>query len=161
MDLSKNLGHGRDVPILLDQNFAAAGAGAGSDFEQALGFVPVMPSPGSGFVGLTYKNQVKVRRVAICPAATITGVATNNFTLNVNWYRAGVKLGTIATVTFASGTNAPLLQPYYLPTPLLNNLPVVLLPGDVLTIQRVSNGTGLASPQFAAQADMVGADTGE
>lgn len=159
--LDKLLGHGKDTPLCFNENYAAAGAGGGADFEQPLMAIPQLSSPGSGLVGLARRNQVKLRQVMIVPSAAITGVATNNFTININWWRAGTKLGTISTITFGSGQNAAIHAPLVLPNPLFNNLPVVLLPGDSITVQRVSNGTGLASPQFIAVADYTLPDSGE
>lgn len=161
MDLSKNLGHGRDVPICFNENFLASAAGSGTDFEYPLVAIPDLRQlVTAGFAGLGYKNMVKLRDVLIVPSAAITGQNTNNFTLNVNWWRAGVKIGTVATITFASGTNGVIHSPIILKC-LFNNLPVVMLPGDSITVARVSLGTGLASPLFIAVADLVGSDTNE
>lgn len=161
MDLSKNLGHGRDVPVCFNENFLAAAAGSGTDFEYPLVAIPDLRQlVTSGFQGLAFKNMVKLRDVLIVASAAVTGVNTNFFTLNVNWWRAGVKIGTVATIAFQAGTNLVIHSPKLLPCA-FNNLPVVLLPGDSVTIQRVSSGTGLASPLFIAVADLVGSDTNE
>lgn len=140
--INKSEGRNVDWPQLEAQNLAAAGAGSGSDFESVILTVPVVTGA---------NNALKVRSVYLIPGAVITGVATNNFTVNINQRRAGTNLGAIASVTFASGTNGAAWVPISL-TPTTNN---DILSGDVLTVARVSNGTGLASPAMAVEVEWV------
>jgi hypothetical protein len=58
----------------------------------------------------------------------------------------------LATVTYASGTNEAALVPHQFNVAML--AANALAPGDVITIQRVSAGTGLASPSFTATLDL-------
>lgn len=96
-----------------------------------------------GAVDTTDDQGNSLAVVELVPPAgftTVTGVATNNVTFNVRQLRAGSSLGTVASVTLASGTN--LLAE----TPL--NVPITgakaIQHGDVFDVQMVQNGTGLA-----------------
>lgn len=89
-----------------------------------------------------------VTRVSLTSPTAVTGAATNNFTVNVRQLRAGSVVGSaIATFTAASGNNLAVENP----TVLLNTNAtpgsgVALNDGDVLDVQLVQNGTGLAVP---------------
>lgn len=62
----------------------------------------------------------------------------------------------IATITFGNGTNAAAYTPITLTAPRTSNY---CRGGDVITIQRVSNGSGLASTAFLASCDWVPSGT--
>lgn len=87
-----------------------------------------------------------VTAVTYIPNTTITGAATNNRTLTVvDKGAAGSGSTTIATVNYASGTNATALVEN--PIPLSGtaaNLQVTA--GDVLVLTSVHVGTGIADP---------------
>jgi hypothetical protein len=88
-------------------------------------------------------SGVGVSRIEITPPAgysTVTGVATNNATFNVRQLRAGVSQATIGTVTLNSGTNLVAEVPTVLT---LSGTPQ-LQQDDVLDVQMVQNGTGIA-----------------
>ncbi len=88
-----------------------------------------------------------VTRVSITSPSTVTGAATNNFTVNVRQLRAGSSVGTVATFTAASGSNLAAEVPsVLLNTNATPGTGVALLDGDVLDVQLVQNGTGLEVP---------------
>lgn len=89
-----------------------------------------------------------VTAVRFTPKATITGAATNNFSLSLrNRGAAGAGTALVtAAKTFASGTNAPaFIADALTVTPANANVNA----GDVLTLERLVNGSGLAMPAGA------------
>lgn len=105
----------------------------------------------AGATSLTYVGTVETTddkgdtlvAITLTPPAgytTVTGVATNNVTFNVLQYRAGASLGTVATVTLASGTNLVALTPLNVPV----TAPLAIKRGDVFVMQMVQNASGLA-----------------
>lgn len=89
-----------------------------------------------------------ITAVEFIPSATVTGAATNNFTLNVRNRQAG-GAGTLvpATITFGNGTNATAQIATSLT--LGNAANTAVAAGDVITIEKAVNGTGLACPDGA------------
>lgn len=87
-----------------------------------------------------------VSAVTYIPSSTITGAATNNRTVSlVNKGSAGSGNTVIATLTFASGTNATANVETTIPlSGTAANL--VVNQGDILQWQSTANGTGLADP---------------
>lgn len=86
-----------------------------------------------------------VTAVEFIASAAITGAATNNFTLNVrNRTTAGVGTQVPASVTFGNGTNAVAQAPTVLTLGAANQLTVNA--GDVITVEKAVNGSGLACP---------------
>lgn len=86
-----------------------------------------------------------VSRVSYTPEAAITGAATNNRTIQlVNRGQAGSGSTVVATLTFASGTNAAAYDETDLTLGVAANLAVA--EGDVLEFRSGANGTGLADP---------------
>lgn len=211
----------RDIPQLEGINInAQSAAGSGADYEHVICVVPDLSKQAnlpSGSVGSIPLNTQQIRMALLTWEAAVTGVATNNFTININQKRGGARLvnttissgggstglqtitpasmanifngmqlnftgGTaevvtvfnvtattfqavfanvhanasaildvpIATVTYASGVN----DVAYV-TRVMTLTPHFLKPGDVVTIQRVSNGTGLASPAGTITLDWV------
>lgn len=121
----------RDIPG--DQPIAGYFPGhatAGTAKESAIGRAP--------FAGV-------VTAVEFVPSAIITGAATNNFTLNVR-NRGAAGAGTLvpATITFGNGTNAVAQGPVTLTLGATAQL--VVAEGDVITVEKAINGTGLACP---------------
>src|SRR5579859_1637297 len=100
------LGRYKDLPITYNENYLAAAAGAGADFEQPLMAVPTIQAASGVSRAMLPTNTVQVRSIMLVFSAAVTGVATNNFTININWWRAGAKVqaAAVATITFASGT---------------------------------------------------------
>ncbi|MEC3955806.1 hypothetical protein VMT65_22425 [Nocardia sp. CDC153] len=78
----------------------------------------------------------------VAPAgfSTVTGAATNNVTLSVRQLRGGVVQQTFASLTLAAGTNLVAESPLDLQI----SAQPVLLAGDVIDVQMVQNGTGIA-----------------
>jgi hypothetical protein len=97
--------------------------------------IPVFVN-GHGGVGTT------ITRLAIYAAAAITGAATNFQTLQFRQFRAGVLVGLLtgATTYVTTASLATLTEK------LLFTGAVVLQPGDLLTLQSVTTGTGAALP---------------
>lgn len=86
-----------------------------------------------------------ITAVSYIPAATITGAATNNRTLNlVNKGAAGAGTTVIATLNFASGTNATADIARAITLGVAANRAVAA--GDILQWQSVHIGTGIADP---------------
>lgn len=86
-----------------------------------------------------------VSRVAYAPVALITGVATNNRTIQlVNRGQDGSGATVVATLTFGAGTNAAAFDETPLTLQAAANL--VVAEGDVLEFRSSANGTGLADP---------------
>lgn len=81
-------------------------------------------------------------KISLSSPTLVTGVATNNATFNVRQVRAGTVIATIGTLTLGAGTN--------LAAETETNVPITgtpnLLDGDILDVQMVQNGTGLAIP---------------
>ncbi|GAC1375196.1 MAG: hypothetical protein NVSMB4_03190 [Acidimicrobiales bacterium] len=80
--------------------------------------------------------------VATPPAgfATVTGVATNNATINVRQLRAGSVVSTFASVTLNAGTNLVAETPLAVP---VSSVPA-LQANDVIDAVLHQNGTGIA-----------------
>lgn len=81
------------------------------------------------------------------PAAAVTGAATNNFALALNDLTAAAAV--TSTKTYANGTNsvANTAEAFTLATAAGVNVAA----GDVITLKRTVNGTGLASPAGAVR----------
>lgn len=107
--LNRELGRNRDLPQLETLNFAAASAGSASDFESMIVTVPdltVGAPSGTSLMG-TQNNTMFIRNISITWGANLTGAATNNFTLNINQYRAGAAVvNTSSATTVTAGTMA-------------------------------------------------------
>jgi hypothetical protein len=98
-----------------------------------------------------------ITAVEFIPSAAITGAATNNFTLNIrNRGTAGVGTVVPATITFAAGVNAVAQAPITVP---VSGTPanLALAAGDVLTVEKAVNGTGLACPDGIVVVHMLAA----
>ncbi|MEU6582755.1 hypothetical protein [Nocardia sp. NPDC046763] len=87
---------------------------------------------------------VGITSVALTSPSAVTGAATNNATINVRQLRNGTPIAgsPIATLTLAAGTNLAA----EVPVALAITLGSYVQPGDVLDVQLVQNGTGLALP---------------
>jgi hypothetical protein len=87
-----------------------------------------------------------VSAVQYVPEAAITGAATNNRTVSlVNKGQAGSGTTVVATLTFASGTNATANNEVSL-TLSSTAADLVVAEGDTLQWRSIANGTGLADP---------------
>lgn len=87
-----------------------------------------------------------VTAVQYVPESAITGAATNNRTVSlVNKGQAGSGSTVVATLTFASGTNATANNEVSL-TLSSTAADLVVAEGDTLQWRSIANGTGLADP---------------
>ena len=96
-----------------------------------------------GVYELVHYQTDTVQEVTLTPPpgyTTITGVATNNVTFNVRQLRAGTLVQTFASVTLAAGNNLVAEVPLSVPI----TVQPMLQDGDVVDVQMVQNGTGLA-----------------
>lgn len=96
-----------------------------------------------------------VTEASYTPDAAITGVATNNRTLNlVNKGQDGTGTTVVATITYANGTNtaADDEQQLTLSGTAAN---LVVAQGDIIALQSVHNGTGIADPGGLAQVSIT------
>lgn len=107
-------------------------AAAGAAVVQELVAVPASFSESSWLVS----------RFSLTSPSLVTGVATNNVTFNLRQIRGGSVLATLASVVLAAGTNLAAEQEFN--AVLSSQGP--LQAGDVLDVQMVQNGTGLAVP---------------
>lgn len=98
-----------------------------------------------GTIQNTDESGGNVAAVTVTPPsgyATVTGVATNNYTLTVRQLRAGsVQTASVATITGNSGTNLVAETPVNIPLGTAVNAVQV---NDVFDCQMIQNGTGLA-----------------
>ena len=95
----------------------------------------------------------RLRKVTIVPAATITGVVTNNFNLNVkSWTDAATPVATErANRDYGSGTNEVAMKARDLYAPAA---PLALAAGEYVSIERELIGTGLASPNIGVEVEI-------
>lgn len=92
-----------------------------------------------------------VTSVLYVPEAAITGAATNNRTVSlVNKGQDGTGTAIVATLTFASGTNAAANNEVTVPLS-GTAADLVIADGDTLQWRSVANGTGLADPGGVAR----------
>jgi hypothetical protein len=76
-------------------------------------------------------------------ASTVTGAATNNVTFSFRQIRAGSVVQTLGSVTLASGTNLVAETPLVVA---VSGAASTMQAGDLVDVQMVQNGTGLAVP---------------
>lgn len=119
------------MPILESLAFPAQAA-AGADANVLVGTFEVSDASGQG-----------VTRAEVTPPAgftTVTGVATNNATINVRQLRAGSVVSTFASLTLNAGTNLAAEAPVNIPV----TANISLQPDDVIDAVLHQNGTGIA-----------------
>lgn len=112
----------------LQVTLPAQTAGGGTSVTNSGPFVPHVPG-GQG-----------VNALYLTAPSTITGVATNNVTFNIRQVRAGSVVQTIGSATLASGVNLTA----EIPLAVTISTPTTFSPADVVDVQMVQNGTGLA-----------------
>lgn len=90
---------------------------------------------------------------ASAETVVVTAITSTTFTAtfaNTHSSTWNVVSAPLASITYASGTNETALTPHHIKA----LAPNILLPGDIITFQRVSsNATGLASPATMVQLD--------
>lgn len=94
-----------------------------------------------GIVHTSNDNAARITGVFVAAPSLVTGVATNNATINVRSVKAGTPT-TFATLTLGAGTNLPASTAVAVPI----TVAVTPAAGDVYDVQLVQNGTGLALP---------------
>lgn len=99
---------------------------------QILGEVPTREAQGA----------FNIERIVVIAPSAVTGNSTNSTTINVRQMRAGVAIATLGTLALTTGVNLAADVPVALA---LTGVPTVLA-GDVLDVQFVQIGTGLALP---------------
>lgn len=97
-----------------------------------------------GEVPLLEANPCTIQRVVVISPALVTGVVTNNATINIRRWRNGVLVETTASLTLGNGVNLPQSTAV---AAVISGSPYCA-PGDVFDCQCVQNGTGLALPAF-------------
>jgi hypothetical protein len=91
------------------------------------------------------QTEYQVQRITLTSPTVVTGVATQNFTVNVRQVHAGTPGTTLATTTFALNTNLAVEVPFVMSSNVTTQL--LINAGDVIDVQLVQNGgTGLAVP---------------
>lgn len=83
---------------------------------------------------------------SVSSPSAVTGVATNNATINFRVIRAGTAAFTLATITLGSGTNLAAETPLAVPITATVAQQSSLTDGDVIDVQLVQNASGLALP---------------
>lgn len=96
-------------------------------------------------------SNVKITQIGFCPATVVTGAATNNMALQFkSKTTAGAAGANITAVrTYASGTNIAVFDTDNL---VLSTTEADLQvdAGEVITLDKTENGTGLALPEGIA-----------
>jgi ABC-type tungstate transport system permease subunit len=91
----------------------------------------------------TNDNGMNFVGAHIVAPSLVTGVTTNTATINVRQLRAGAPVQTIASLPLVAGTNLAALVGVAIPA--AGATPVFQI-GDVIDVQLVQSGTGLAIP---------------
>lgn len=147
--LYKALGRNREFPMLEGGNVAASALNV--NFEHPLLVVPNLVSvAGSGLAGSLPVANMRIREIYLVAEAVLTGANTNTVTINIRQWRAGSALSTLASVPFVSGTNLAVFTPFLMTNLVKNNN---IQPGDVITVQSVNAGSGLATPAMGVFLD--------
>lgn len=106
------------------------------------------------FAGIVVPFNCKVVGVTYTPKSVVTGAATNNFTATVrNRGAAGAGAAQPAQLNFANGVNAPAFVATAL-TLSGTAADLLLTAGDVLTVEKLNVGTGMAMPAGTITVDV-------
>jgi hypothetical protein len=117
---------------ILEASLGAVAAAAGTTVPGILGEVPVQES----------EQHWQISRMSVTAPTLVTGNNTNSGTLNVRQMRAGAQVAVVGTLALVTGVNLAAETPVQIPTTGTPDL----LAGDVLEVQYVQIGTGLALP---------------
>jgi hypothetical protein len=129
--------------LIIAERFASLGAGSVGEFA---------------FFRAPYK--CRVLRAGVVTDAAVTGAATNNFGLRFkNKGSAGAGTGVIATLTFASGTDATAYDDKSLGA--VAEAQEVLSEGDTASFEKFENGTGMSQPALVAYLEIERITSGE
>lgn len=121
---------------LLEATLGAVAAAAGTTVPAELGEVPLNES----------EQNWQLQRLSVTTPTLVTGNATNSGTINIRQMRAGAVIATVGTLALVAGVNLAAETPVNIP---ISGAPV-LVAGDVLDVQYVQIGTGLALPAGTA-----------
>jgi len=127
------------TPLCYQESAAAAAAAAAYE-------VPIYKVPSQA-------TSATVIRLSIVAAVAIAAVATNLQTLRFRQWRAGAFLANLGT-TYATSAALAVQTELALFTISATQVPVVLQPGDIITLQSVTSGTGAALPILLACAEV-------
>lgn len=106
------------------------------------------------FAGIVVPFNCKVVGAYYTPKSVVTGAATNYFTGTVrNRGAAGAGTAQPASLAFSNGVNAPAFQATAL-TLSATAADLNLSAGDVLTVEKLVTGTGLAMPAGRVTVDV-------
>jgi hypothetical protein len=106
------------------------------------------------FARLVVPFNAVVKAVSYVPKTTVTGAATNNFQITCrNRGAAGAGSTLPASLTFGNGTNASALTATAL-TLSSTASDLNLTAGDVITVEKIVNGTGMAMPSGCVVLDV-------
>lgn len=132
----------RGAALLVNTTTSTAVASAGS----------VAITPGS-MTNIFVGTQLLVDSGASAETVVVTAVTSTTFTAtfaNTHSSTWNIVSAPLVSITYASGTNETALTPHQIAA----LKPNILLPGDIITFQRVSSdSTGLASPATTVQLD--------
>jgi cytochrome bd-type quinol oxidase subunit 2 len=123
---------------VLQDDIAAIAAAAGTTLAGVLGEAPTTES----------MTNWQIPRVTFTPTLAVIGNSLG--TLNVRQLRAGAVVATVATILLATGTTYAAEVPVVVP---ITGTPV-LVAGDVLDVQYVQTGAGLALPLSTVKAEL-------
>lgn len=126
-----------DLPIIADLDVASTAAAAKhtvfvvSDLTKLAAYAAAK--------GVAPRQAIKVRSMTLVPEASFTGVVTNNLTLDIEQWRAGAKVATIASVTLDNTVALVAYTPYVVDAGVSSP---ALSAGDAVIFTIVVNGTG-------------------
>lgn len=98
------------------------------------------------------QDRLKIKRVSIIPATTITGANTNYMKLTLRVSKTGGGDAAIASTTFTNGVNATLLTDNALTISGEDSR----VDGDVIYFEKTEFGTGMATPNLTVQVEYGG-----
>jgi hypothetical protein len=124
---------------VLQDDIAAIAAAAGTTLAGVLGEVPTTES----------MTNWQLARATFTPTLAVVGNSLG--TVNIRQMRAGSVVATVATILLATGTTYAAEVPVVIP---ITGTPV-LVAGDVLDVQYVQTGAGLAIPLSTVKAELT------
>lgn len=135
---------------LIERLEQGGGRIAGAAFETLEAVLPAQSAGGATSVTILgavpsahAQPQYQPSKLSLSAPSLVTGQATNFVTVNFRQMRAGASVATIGTLALSAATVT-------LPLEVERDVPItgspILLGGDVIDVQCVQSGTGLALP---------------